>query len=252
MLTKDKIKKTIDAMPDHFTIEDLTEKINAIYKIEKNNFLTDEQEKRINNLWVSTNENDWIAALENYWSYVKKENVELERELNNLKPERIISLDPIGWYNFLRDKYFRWKYTAPNRYVTTTLSLKTYIDSDQLDILFDIKQRLLDFDIEDISTGLSIAKEIRGLGTAGASGLLSLMYPKNFATVDQFAVKALCQIPGLSDSTLLQKMNPDNTTLKHGIVLINIMKDKAKENNKIFGTEFWTARKVDMVLWALR
>lgn len=47
-------------------------------------------------------------------------------------------------------------------------------------------------------------------------------------------------------------MNPNNITLKNGIVLINIMKDKAKENNKIFGTDFWTPRKVDMVLWALR
>jgi hypothetical protein len=252
MLNKNLLKKTIDTLPDDFTIEDVIEKIIGIYRIENGTAVLEELSNNTNDLWVSTNESDWFSALEKYWSYVKPQNVELERELNDLKLDRIINMGPLDWYDFLHDEYFLWKYTAHNRYVTTTLSLRRYKDSDQLDVLFDIKQRLLDFDIEDISTGLSIAKEIRGLGIAGASGLLSLMYPNNFATVDQFAVKALCQIPGLSDSILLKKMNPDSITLKHGIVLINIMKDKAKENNKIFNTDFWTPRKVDMVLWALR
>jgi hypothetical protein len=206
----------------------------------------------INNLWESNNEDDWKVALENYWSFVRPENIELERELNDLKLEKITSLDPIGWYDFLHDKYFRWKYTAPNRYASTTLALKRYKDSNQLDSLFDIKKRLLSINISDISIGLLIAKEIHGLGIAGASGLLSLMYSNNFATVDQFAVKALCQIPGLSEISDLKKMKPDNLTLRNGIILINIMQRKAKENNKIFGTDFWTPRKIDMILWASR
>ena len=78
------------------------------------------------------------------------------------------------------------------------------------------------------------------------------MYPNNFATVDQFAVKALCQIPGLPESSDLKKMKPDNLTLRDGIILINIMQRKAKENNKVFGTDFWTPRKIDMILWASR
>lgn len=206
----------------------------------------------INNLWESNNEYDWKIALENYWSFVRPENVELERELNDLKLEKIKNLDPIGWYDFLHYRYFRWKYTAPNRFATTTFSLKRYKDSNQLDRLFDIKKRLLSFNISDISDGLSIAKEIHGLGVAGASGLLSLMYPNNFATVDQFAVKALCQIPSLMDISDIAKMKPDNLTLRNGIVLINIMRIKAKENNKIFATDFWTPRKIDMILWASR
>lgn len=206
----------------------------------------------INNLWESNNEHDWKIALENYWSFVRPENIELERDLNDLKLEKINNLDPIGWYDFLHDRYFRWKYTAPNRFATTTFSLKRYNDSNQLDRLFDIKKRLLSFNISDISVGLSIAKEIHGLGIAGASGLLSLMYPNNFATVDQFAVKALCQIPSLKDSSDIAKMKPDNLTLRNGIVLINIINIKAKENNKIFATDFWTPRKIDMILWASR
>jgi hypothetical protein len=206
----------------------------------------------IDKLWESNNEHDWKIALEHYWSFVRPENIDLERELNELKLEQIIIMDQIGWYNFLLNKYFRWKYTAPNRYATTTLALKRYKDSNQLDKLFDIKKRLLSINTTNISAGLSIAKEIHGLGIAGASGLLSLMYPNSFATVDQFAVKALCKIPSLSESNDLKKMKPDNLTLNNGKTLIDIMTRKAMDNNRNFDTDFWTPRKIDMILWASR
>jgi hypothetical protein len=206
----------------------------------------------IDKLWESNNEHDWKIALEHYWSFVRPENIDLERELNELKLEQIIIMDQIGWYNFLLNKYFRWKYTAPNRYATTTLALKRYKDSNQLDKLFDNKKRLLSINTTNISAGLSIAKEIHGLGIAGASGLLSLMYPNSFATVDQFAVKALCKIPSLSESNDLKKMKPDNLTLNNGKTLIDIMTRKAMDNNRNFDTDFWTPRKIDMILWASR
>lgn len=206
----------------------------------------------VSNLWNSKFESDWMVALQKYWEFVRPENIRLEQELNDLKLDRIIELDQVGWYEFLHDRYFRWKYTAPNRYASTTLSLRRYKDSNQLDQLFDIKKRLLNFNISDISVGLLIAKEIHGLGIAGASGLLSLLYPNDFATVDQFAVKALCQIPSLHESIDLIKMKPENLSLINGVILINIMRRKAKQNNEIFGSDFWTPRKIDMILWASR
>lgn len=206
----------------------------------------------IDSLWGSNNEQTWMIALDHYWKFVRPENIELERELNDLKLEEINNLDPIGWYNFLHDRYFHWKYTTPNRYASTTKVLKRYKELDQLDSLFDIKRKLLNLNISDIFVGLSTAKEIQGLGIAGASGLLSLMYPKYFGTVDQFVVKALCQIQSLSESEDISKMKPDNLTLRNGTILINIMRRKAEENNRIFDTDFWTPRKIDMVLWASR
>src|SRR5688572_5986904 len=110
----------------------------------------------INNLWESNDEHDWKIALENYWSFVQPKNMELERELNDLTLDKITSLDPMGWYDFLLDKYFRWKYTAPNRYASTTLAFKRHKNSNQLESLFDIKKRLITFNISDVSTGLSI------------------------------------------------------------------------------------------------
>lgn len=206
----------------------------------------------IDKLWRSTNEQDWKAALENYWNFVRPENIKLERELDDLKLETIHNLDPISWYEFLHDKYFRWKYTAPNRFSTTTRQLKKYVELDQFDELFEIKKKLLSFDTSDIPSGLLIATRIRGLGIAGASGLLSLMYPDHFGTVDQFAVKAFCQIRDLSENSQVKKMNPENLTLNDGIILIHIMRQKANEINTIFNISFWTPRKIDMILWAVR
>lgn len=45
MLTKDKIKKTIDSMPDQFTIEDIIEELIVLDKIEQG--LKDVQEGKI-------------------------------------------------------------------------------------------------------------------------------------------------------------------------------------------------------------
>jgi hypothetical protein len=78
------------------------------------------------------------------------------------------------WYAFLHDKYFKWKYTGCNRYATTTRHLEEYKASGELDRG------------DDIRAGLQTAQEIRGLGMAGASGLLALMYPDFFGTVGQF------------------------------------------------------------------
>lgn len=203
-------------------------------------------------LWSSKKERDWRIALDQYWSFVRPVNLGLERELNDLKIESIEALDAIRWYDFLRDKYFRWKYTAPNRYATTSMALKKYKDSNQLDRLFDIKKRLLAFNTSEVLTGLSIASEIRGLGVAGASGLLSLMFPNIFGTVDQFIVKALWQLPELSENSDLKRMKPESLTLRDGVILIDIMQRKANENNQLFSTDFWTPRKIDMILWASR
>jgi hypothetical protein len=140
---------------------------------------------KISEFWHSGSEQDWKSALENYWNYVQPGNVELERRMNDLQIEDIVFLNPEGWFRFLHDQFFRWKYTAPNRYATTTKYLKRYMDSNRLEELFNIKKELLALDLSDIAQGLSVAKNIHGLGIPGASGLLSLMFPRAFATVDQ-------------------------------------------------------------------
>lgn len=201
-------------------------------------------------LWHSKDERDWLTALDRYWDYVKDENLELERELiYRLDAALVKGFNEQRWYDFLRDKYFRWKYTAPNRYATTTYSLQKCIEQNSLNELYQIKKELFNFNKEDIKAGLKIAKQIKGLGAAGASGLLALLFPQYFGTIDQFAVKALRQIDGLPEHVALQKMKPKNLSISNGVVLISIMRNKAEELNRLFGNDFWTPRKIDMILW---
>jgi hypothetical protein len=203
----------------------------------------------ISDLWHSSEPAAWDQALQRYWSFVQPRNIELERAMSALDLQRLKGLSPQGWYDFLHNEYFRWKYTAPNRYATTTIQLRKYIDTHSLDELDSTRQQLLKLNLNDVRSGLVTAKKIRGLGTAGASGLLSLMYPEHFATVDQFVVKALCQVGDLPEANALSNMKPLNLSVSDGVLLISILDRKAKENNRLFGTSAWSPRKIDMVLW---
>ena len=91
-------------------------------------------------------------------------------------------------------------------------------------------------------------RQARGLGIAVASGLLTLMYPEYFGTVDQFVVKALREVEGLPQRAALERMNPEGLKLSDGVVLIQIMRDKAAENNRTFKTDAWTPKKIDEIL----
>ncbi len=59
MLTKDKLKQTIDALPDHFTIEDVIEELIVIDKVEQGmrdveegNVFTNEQVREKLGKWL--------------------------------------------------------------------------------------------------------------------------------------------------------------------------------------------------------
>ena len=203
----------------------------------------------IDELWKSANSDIWEKALQRYWNFVKSSNIALEQSMEKLNTNQLRWLDAQGWYEFLRDKYFRWKYTANNRYATTTGNLLRYINENALDELHKIKLGLISLDPSDIAHGLITAQKIRGLGPAGASGLLSLLYPGSFGTIDQFAVKALRAVKDLPETDVLQRMNEVSLTTKDGIVLIQIMRRKAMQLNQLFRSTEWTPRKIDMILW---
>lgn len=200
-------------------------------------------------LWYSNSQSDWITALENYWNFVKPENESLERSLDKLDIERLRNMDETAWYGFLEHEYFRWKFTAKNRYATTTKNLSEYETNGNLFELDQLRLKLLALDPQNAKLGLEIAMSIKGLGTAGASGLLSLMYPNYFGTVDQFLVKALRLVPNLPELKDLEMINPENINAKKGMVLTEILRRKAYELNAKFNTTEWTPRKIDKVLW---
>ena len=200
-------------------------------------------------MWNSNDPGFWQKALHLYWTFVKPSNLALEKEMELLDAETVRAMNPQEWYRFLLEKYFRWKYTAPNRYASTTKKLRSYAENNELPALHAIKERLFALDKDNIQECLALASSIRGLGTAGASGLLAVLFPAHFGTVDQFAVKALVKIPELPERDLIAVMNPESLKLNEGAILIRIMRRKASELNRTFSSTEWTPRKVDMVLW---
>jgi len=169
--------------------------------------------------------------------------------MEELDQEGIRNLDADGWFNFLHDAYFRWKYTAPNRYASTTAILRRRCsDAPGRAMLHRIKQKLLTVERSQIAEANETAKQIPGLGTAGASGLLAVLYPTLFGTVDQFAVKALHAIPNLPDAELIAQMKPEDLTTLNAVVLVRIMRRQAKLLSDALGSP-WTPRAVDKILW---
>jgi hypothetical protein len=206
----------------------------------------------ISDLWNAIDEGMWRDALSRYWSCIRPENLEVEKRMNRLDSEDIKRLSPLEWYDFLKDEYFPWKYTSPNRLATSTKQLEKYEETNNLGELFSIKENLFAFNPTDIQQGLKIAKSIKGLGWAGASGLLALLFPKWFGTADQFVVKALSEIESLPEREKLDAMRPANLREGDAVLLIQVMRRKASDLNVLFGRDEWTPRKIDMILWASR
>jgi hypothetical protein len=169
--------------------------------------------------------------------------------MDRLDVNIIKAMTPQAWYEFLLDKYFRWKFTALNRYASTTKSLRSYETNSMLQALHAIKDRLFTVDKDDIQQSLIVATSIEGLGTAGASGLLAILFPAYFGTVDQFVVNGLAEIPELPERGLIAAMKPESLKVSDGVILIRIMRQKAVELNRVFSTSKWTPRKLDMILW---
>ena len=204
----------------------------------------------MNELWHSTKEDDWLQGLDLYWRQVSADNRQLEESLEVLDPNDVRQMNVNEFYLFLHDTYFVWKYTAKNRLATTRMHLKKHLFD--LTVLEKIQRDLFSFDKLQIHTGLEIATKINGLGISGASGLLAILFPDYFGTVDQFVVKSLCRIDELTERSSLLRMNPESLTLKNGVVLETIMRAKADELNGRFGTNTWTPRKIDKILWGYR
>src|ERR1700737_1614732 len=74
----------------------------------------------IADLWYSRDPERWGQALERYWTLIQPRNLESARAIEPLDRGLIRGLTSDGWFDFLHDEYFRWKYTARNRYATTT------------------------------------------------------------------------------------------------------------------------------------
>lgn len=204
---------------------------------------------KINILWHSDNETLWKEALKGYYDSLSKKELELDLELEALTSKEVENYTVNEFYDFLYSKYFVWKY-GYSQYLSVYLrSLSKYKDEDRLYDLEKIKNKIFNLNLYNIEACIKNADDIHGLGVAGASGLLSIIFPNHFGTVDQFVVKSLLKIDCLEEHEKLLMMKSNSLNKNDAVVLINIMRNKAKELNEQFNTDFWTPRKIDMILW---
>ena len=62
-------------------------------------------------------------------------------------------------------------------------------------------------------------------------------------------VKALRGVPDLPESAAVTAMQPEGLRAKDAVLLIGIVRRQSRELNASFGSESWTSRAVDKVLW---
>lgn len=212
--------------------------------------MTSNNSNEINYLWNCNDEKTWIKALFHYWEKLSFEQLPIESRINNLYYRELELMSVYEFYNFLYNEFFPWKYTAKNRLATTRTALKKYETEKRMCDLEVTKNNIFSPLDKSLEKRIKTVTEIRGLGTSGATALLSVMFPETFGTVDQFVVKALLEVENLSEHNILAQFSPENLRIKDAVIIIKIMRNKADELNIKFNTSFWTPRKIDMILWA--
>ena len=80
--------------------------------------------------------------------------------------------------------------------------------------------------------------------------MLSIMYPDRFGTVDKFVV--LCLKETLTNDSIIQSTNEEEIKIEQAIYIEKLMREKAKELNKLFSVVTWNARAIDKATWADR
>jgi hypothetical protein len=208
----------------------------------------------IQDVWISEKESVWCAQIDAYWKRVEDQKKKtLEEEMDKLDPQLIRDSTDVAWRDFLANKYIPWKHTPGRFYKSIQRKfIARYAGQEQQSLLSTIKSRIFACDPGATGELLGIVDEIYQFGIPSASGLLSLLFPSRFGTVDKFAIESLQRIEEFKGDILIQGFMPKSISLDDAVRAISIMRVKAGENNKLFGTTFWTARRIDMVLWSTR
>ncbi|MFS1134803.1 hypothetical protein [Enterococcus hirae] len=199
----------------------------------------------INEIWQSEDEEIWKKALTEAMVETGRDNC-IETKLSRINIDYVSQLEVEDFYDFLYDSYFVWKYTAKNRLATSRSHFEKH--KNNLSELSKIQKEIFSFELPNTKLGLMYATQINGLGVAGASGLLALLFPSYFGTVDEMVVRALLKTEEFKTDEKIKQMNPQNLKIEDAVYLIDIYRKKANHLNKIFKTYSWTPRNIDVIL----
>ena len=204
---------------------------------------------KINEIWNSKEISVWKDALAKATMETGRDD-SIETKMSKLNVEYIQHLPVEDFYSFLHDDYFVWKYTAKHRLTSTRNSLKKY--ENDMNELREIQDGLFSFKLSEIGKGLEIAHQIKGLGISGASGLLALLFPSYFGTVDDMVIRALLTCDEYRDDENIKAINPQDININGAVYLIEQFKKKAHELNALSNEYCWRPRDIDVILWHFR
>ena len=153
---------------------------------------------------------------------------------------------------FLIDDYYLWKFGNLYSNKRRERFRTYYVDGRRLNNLQAVKDRMFSFDLSKTAEGLNITTQIFGFRVIRASGLVALLFPEHFATIDRFIIQPLMKVRNLLKHKTIALIDPAKPTINDGVLLINIMKKKTMELNQMFGQNHWLPRDLGMVLWAIR
>ncbi len=199
----------------------------------------------VKTLWNSGSVSDWYERLLLYYHMPSVvDNYSLEIQLEMLKPEDVEAMTAEQFYDFLYSKYYVWKFTEGQRRKRCINLLKAGGTKDLVRIKNDLFE-LFNKAPDGTKALMKTVTQIHGLGPAGGSGLLAILFPEHYGTIDQFVVKSLQKV-GLPEA---QRMDPEYLTIEDAVVLEDIYRSKARKLNSFSGGNNWTPRRIDMVLW---
>lgn len=203
--------------------------------------------------WHSRDLRPWIDGERRYWELVSgraHEIVIIEREFAQAQLPYVQKMNIADFHNFIV-KFIKWKFTRFRAFKVENFE-KYYENPNNMRSLNEIREEILNLDYDNLPLAIMVPSQIYGIKTAAAPGLLSILRPEKFGTVDQFLIEALREVPTIANQWWFPGVYERREALlpMDGVRLVQVLRAKASALNDTFQTTEWTPRRVDMVLWA--
>jgi len=224
-------------------------------------------ETALASLWRSNEVSAWQDALAKYWNHGPvRRNIDVERHMDRLTAEDRGAILASGGalVDFLDHWYYSWKFFAIAPYDIPKHQAKVRIEyATNSDKYNAIARRLGALNADDVDQCLRYvaSRSIPGLQLSAGSGLLAVLYPTWFGTVDQHTLRALQTLDD-ERAAWLRRHIPDPKTFfpannndrgRHAAKLMTqLYREKSQELARLDGETGWTPRRVEMVCYTLR
>jgi len=221
----------------------------------------------LGSLWLSNEVSAWQDALAKYWNHGPvRANIDVERHMDRLTAEERTAILSSGGalVEFLDRWYYSWKFFAIAPYDIPKHQAKVRAEYAANPAKYDaIARQLGALNPDNVEQCLKAvaSRSIPGLQLSAASGLLAVLFPASFGTVDQHTLRALQTLDD-DRAVWLRRHIPDPKTFfpannndqgRHAAKLMTqLYREKARELAQLDEETGWGPRRVEMVCYTVR